>query len=469
LLTSRARAVCAQGPRTSATRDPGPTGRLGTARRIDRQDRNEGFTPIPVDRLELAGDSPVPEPNRNGQIHLLVTLHGVPLGTCWELPATTTSSDVRQTLAEWFAEPLHAHLSADGLTIADLRSSLGQTEHRCHLAPAVSDELVSVVIATLGREPKLFEAVRSVLAQSHRNLELIVVDNDPGQGSARLGLDGLDDPRLRILAEPQRGTSFARNSGLRSARGKIAAFVDDDVIADQDWLRRLIVPFEADREVNCVTGLVLPARLDTQAQTWFEEYGAFDKGFTRLVWSLDDRNLTIPGTPGARDALFPYSAGVYGSGNNMAFRRNALLELGGFDPALGGGALTRGGEDLDVFLGVILAGGALVYEPPAMVRHYARTAMPELEHQVFGYGSGMCAVILKQLWDGDRSARPLLRRIPAGLRRLLDPRSSKNARKTSDYPRRLTLIELSGYAAAPWLYLRSRRRRRLSGRRELLS
>ena len=457
MLSTAARAVQARVPGTIPTDASSPAAGGSTDPVIGRELSDGLFTPIPVARLELSSDAPLPEPNRNGRAHLLVTLHGVPLGTCWELPAASPGA-VQETLVEWFAEPLHTHLRTDGLAVSDLRPATG-VEHRCRLAPPLSDELVSVVIATLGREPRLNEAVRSVLAQSHHHLELVVVDNDPGRGSARLELDDLGDPRVRVIAEPRRGTSFARNAGLQSARGEIVAFIDDDVVADKDWLRRIIVPFQTDEAVDCVTGLVLPAQLDTQAQAWFEEYGAFDKGFTRTVWSLDERGHAISGLPGPRNALFPYSAGAYGSGNNMAFRRHALMGLGGFDPALGGGAPTRGGEDLDVFLGVILAGGTLVYEPPAMVRHYARAALPDLERQVFGYGSGMCAVIVKQLVDGERSACSLLRRIPAGVRRLLDPRSSKNARKTRDYPWRLTLVELSGYAAAPWLYLRSRRRR----------
>lgn len=418
----------------------------------------DDFTGIPVASLELAQDEPVPRTNDKGQIHLLVTLHGQPVGSCWELPPAESPEGVRRGLVDQFSEAVGGHLRADQLTVTDLFDHSGSRARRCCLSAPASDELVSVVIATLGREPRVVQAVESVLAQSHRNLEVLVVDNDPDRHAVRALLSGLDDPRLLIIEEQRRGTSHARNAGLRAARGDLVAFIDDDVEADSDWLRRLVVPFSADPAVNCVTGLVLPAELNTQAQVWFEQYGAFDKGFKRTAWNLSGTPVG-GGRPGPRDGLFPYSAGTYGSGNNMAFRRQVLLELGGFDPALGGGARTRGGEDLDLFLRVVLSGATLVYEPPALVRHHARSQIVDLERQLFGYGSGMCALVVKQLAASPRSALHLLRRIPTGVRRLLDPRSSKNARKTSDYPRRLTLIELSGYLVGPWLYLRSRGRR----------
>lgn len=414
---------------------------------------------IPVARLELAAEAPAPRTNGRDQIHLLVTLHGLPVGTCWALPTVDSPQALRRRLIEQFAGPVRAHLRADGLTVTDVLAEPGRTADRCCLAAPESDSLVSVVIATLGREPRLLRAVESVLAQRHSNLELLIVDNDPGRRTVPSMLSAIDDPRLIVMEEPRRGTSHARNAGLQAASGDLVAFIDDDVDADPEWLQTLVAPFSADAAVNCVTGLVLPAELDTQAQVWFEQYGAFDKGFTRTAWNLSGASVA-DGQPGSRDALFPYSAGVYGSGNNMAFRRRVLSQLGGFDPALGGGASTRGGEDLDLFLRVVMSGATLVYEPPAMVRHHARREIKDLEAQLFGYGSGMCAVVVKQFVAGPRSAFQLLRRIPTGMRRLLDPRSPKNARKTGNYPRRLTLIELSGYAAGPWLYLRSRGRRR---------
>ncbi len=394
-------------------------------------------------------------------MHALVTLHGVPLGTVDGTLSATSPTAIRSALVDRFSSQVSAHLQADGLTFAELLDNDQLAHHGCTFAAPASDQLISVVISTLGREPRLIQAVSSVLAQSHHNLELIIVDNDPRLGVARLGLAEIHDPRLRIVEQPVRGLSTARNVGVAAASGEIVAFLDDDAVADVDWLRQVAGPFQEHHGVSCVTGLVLPAQIETRAQVWFEEFGAFDKGFERLVWTLRESGRdAVRGARGQQDALFPYSAGIYGSGNNMAFRREVLLRLGGFDPALGAGTATRGGEDLDAFLRVILAGDTLIYNPSAMVRHYARRTMPEFKRQLFGYGSGMCSVILKQLIDGPRSAWSVLRRVPIGVRRLLHPSSTKNIAKSKDYPKVLTLLELSGYLCAPLLYTLARLRTR---------
>ena len=74
----------------------------------------------------------------------------------------------------------------------------------------------------------------------------------------------------------------------------------------------------------------------------------------------------------AGEPLYPYTAGVFGSGANMAFRADALRAMGGFDTSLGAGSAALGGDDLAAFFDVIEAGHTLVYEPTAFVRHRHR-------------------------------------------------------------------------------------------------
>ena len=86
--------------------------------------------------------------------------------------------------------------------------------------------------------------------------------------------------------------------------------------------------------------------------------------------------------------------------------------------------------------------------------------MAELSLQMYGYGTGMSAVIAKHL-----VARPaqVARRMPAGVRKLLAPGSAKNDRRTGDYPPLLVRRELAGYLAGPLLYFLSRRAARSGG------
>lgn len=320
--------------------------------------------------------------------------------------------------------------------------------------PAV-DELVSVVVCTLGREPHLVETVRAVLSQTHPQLDLVVVDNAPASGGTAALLGGITDPRLRVVEEPRRGLSAARNAGLRAARGALIAYTDDDAVPDATWIAELLAVLRSDRsgDVTCVTGRVVAAETATVEQAWFEAAGIFDKGLERTVWALGSGAAGVPGTPGRRTVFFPYTAGEMGSGNNMIFRTAALRALGGFDEALGAGSPAKGGEDLDMFRRVILARQVLVYTPTALVRHYHRQTFQELRSQMFGYGAGMAAALTKVVLRGGRPAVGVLRCLPRGAYTLLWPTSTKNVKKPDDMPRVLIHTELRGYLAGPFLYL----------------
>ena len=84
------------------------------------------------------------------------------------------------------------------------------------------------------------------------------------------------------------------------ARGNILAFTDDDVIVDPYWLVGLVRGFSITEHVACVTGLILPAELETQAQFLFEEYCGFTRGFIRRVYDLKENRPKLP--------LHPYIA-----------------------------------------------------------------------------------------------------------------------------------------------------------------
>ena len=430
------------------------------------------FVPIPVIEIELGQPLATIEPNRLGQVLAVCRIHGVPLGV---LPLMErrhlAQPELDDLLLDRFGTAIAAHLRHDGLRETSTTwRGLADAAQRfradaCVLRVPTSMRPATVVICTLGADERLPKAVESALAQTHADMELIVVDNDPASGRVPAALRHVEDTRLRIVHEPRRGLAVARNAGLAAARGEIVAFTDDDATADPGWLAALIAPFDEHPDVMCTTGLVLPAELNTRPQLLFEEFGGFDKGFTRLVWSerRSGRDLTALGRPGEGGPLFPYSCGVFGSGNNMAFRAGPLRERGGFDVALGAGSRTRGGEDLDSFLAVILSGAVIVYEPRALIRHHARSAMTQLRRQMYGYGTGMSAVIAKHFVARPASAVQVARRMPAGVRKLLAPGSSKNDRRTRDYPGSLVRQELAGYLTGPLLYFLSRRAARSRG------
>jgi GT2 family glycosyltransferase len=317
-------------------------------------------------------------------------------------------------------------------------------------APPSPLPTVSVVVTTCAQEQSTAEAVESVLACELAPLEVIVVENRPARShvAAMLHDRFAGDQRVRCVEEPHVGLSSARNAGLWAAAGDVVAFTDDDVIVDRRWIGRIAGAFAEEPDAACVTGLIVPGDLNTPTQLLMEQFAGFGKGFERRV-----HRLSAPSSP-----LAPFAAGEFGSGACTALRRDAGRALGGFDPALGAGTASRGGEDLDLFVRVLLAGHAIVYEPAAMLSHRHPDEDRRLRNEIFSYGVGLVAMITKQALDGQALA--IARRIPLALRHLRDPSSRKNVRKAPEYPRSFDWIERAGMLVGPFAYLRSRRHER---------
>lgn len=314
---------------------------------------------------------------------------------------------------------------------------------------------VAVVIATTGRVAVLERCLRSLRSTGMSDIDVIVVDNRPETGETLALISRMTaiDGRLRYVPEPRRGTAVARNRGLAEAESaEYVAFTDDDAVADRSWLPYLVAPF-ADESVTAVTGMVLPLELETTAQKQFERYAGFSKGVHGRAYDLhtdraDDR------------LLYPYWGGMFGSGNSMAFRRRALVDAGGFDPALGPGSPAAGGEDIAAFSDAIVHGGRLVYEPRSVCWHQHRRDEEALRNQLFNYGAGFSAALCRAAAHDPRFYRAVARSLPVVVdlfcRRALAGREQRQAR----LPAELSRLEYAGMLRGPLLYARGVRQAR---------
>jgi GT2 family glycosyltransferase len=258
---------------------------------------------------------------------------------------------------------------------------------------------LSVVVCTRDRPAELARCLASLARLEPPAGEVIVVDNAPQDEATRQAVAATP---FRYIREERPGLDRARNRGTAEARHDLIAFTDDDVEVEPGWIRDLSTAF-FDPQVAGVTGRVLPAAQDTPAQHLFQRYGnGMDKG---------DRTRMFDGA-----ALEPKQllrAQDVGVGANMAFRRQALEAIGGFDPALDVGTAAAGAGDLDVFHRLLRAGFVLRYEPAARVRHHHRRDLEGLRRQLRNNGRSY-GVYLMKIWRDGQIPRPAVARFALG-------------------------------------------------------
>jgi GT2 family glycosyltransferase len=414
----------------------------------------EPWVPVQVAQVDLFGtDRSLRASGHAGPTLVLVRGHTRTLGvTQLQLGTGESVDDCRAHLRSVFRHQLEDHRSRygcvgteDALADAVDIPCLARRRHLLTDAPPVS-----VVVATHDRPELLARCLDSLIAQRHQPAEIVVVDNARSSEatenlvrSHRYASFG-----VRYVREDVPGLGRAHNAGAAEARGDIIAITDDDVIVDEHWLAALLEAF-LEHDAGCVSGLILPIELRTREQSWVEQYGGFARGFRLRSYSLS--------APPQGEPLFPFTAGRFGSGANMAFTRQCLDRLGGFDPALGAGTRARGGDDLAAFARTLLAGYTLVYQPDAVVRHSHHDNYAALQRMAHGYGVGLGAYLTSLVWENPRLLGDLVRRLPGGVRHMTSRQSDKNRSLRADYPRRLVTSERLGLLRGPVSYVASRR------------
>lgn len=229
---------------------------------------------------------------------------------------------------------------------------------------------ISLIICTHNRAeilPRCLSAARNQ-SLNPREYEIIVVDNGSADHTAavvRPFLEARDGPGVRYLFYPQRGLSRARNVGASAARAPIAAYIDDDAIADADLLSSLIRVYDEHPDAGCVGGRI-EICLPPELPRWYTKefagyYSAYEPGYcevTRIVEAAE----------------FPYGA-------NVSYRRVALDKAGYFQTSMGRiGAGQSGGEELDLEFRLARLGYGIYYAPRARVQHIVFTERLRWSH-----------------------------------------------------------------------------------------
>jgi len=213
---------------------------------------------------------------------------------------------------------------------------------------------VSVIICayTMERLNDIYEAVDSVLAQTLKPHEVILVVDHNGELYQELK-DHLPSEVKILENNGDQGVSETRNVGIRAAKGEIIAFIDDDTVAEKDWLEKLTEPFQS-ADVIAVGGRAIPIWSNGTRPSWFPEELDWIVGCTYKGLPLKGNEIrNVPGC-------------------NMAFNRNVFNRVDFFRSDIGGVKETpRGGEEAELCLRIKneMPDALILYKPDATIHH----------------------------------------------------------------------------------------------------
>jgi GT2 family glycosyltransferase len=326
---------------------------------LEQRERLESY----LARLQnLADDRPLMlaevglDSRRNGEQHQADTLEWQ-IGTSFE--AGCAGVFVFSWTDEWHRGG-HEILDWDfGLTTRDRSEKPALAAIRKVFTPAPTRSpspapRFSVVVCTYNGAATLRECLEGVLTLHYPDYEVIVVSDGSTDSSPEIAAEF---EGVRLIETPQCGLSSARNTGCEAATGEIIAYIDDDAVPDPDWLTHLAVTFASGPFAAAGGPNVLPPGSNAVAECVANAPG----GPTHVL--ISDREAEhVPGC-------------------NMAIRRAALLEIGGFDPQF-----RAAGDDVDVCWRLLDAGHRLAFSPGAVVWHHRRRTIRAYLRQQRGYG-----------------------------------------------------------------------------------
>ncbi|MGA4847941.1 glycosyltransferase family 2 protein [Streptomyces sp. G5(2025)] len=274
-----------------------------------------------------------------------------------------------------------------------------------------TDISVVVCVYTEDRWEDILAAVSSVRAQSLAALEtLLVVDHNAALLDRLAGeyKECAATGEVRVLANAgPRGLSAGRNTGVAAARGSVIAFLDDDAVAERDWLRHFAVAYE-DPRVLAVGGRTLPLWESGRRPAWFPE--EFD-------WVV---GCTYRGHPGGRARVRNVLGG------NASFRRSAFDVAGGFASGIGrdGDRRPLGCEETEFCIRLTRArpDAVLLVDDRAVIHHRVPAARERFGYfRTRAYAEGLSkALVARSAGAGkglESERRYTTRVLPAGVGR----------------------------------------------------
>ncbi|MFJ8634800.1 bifunctional polysaccharide deacetylase/glycosyltransferase family 2 protein [Streptomyces sp. NPDC093568] len=228
------------------------------------------------------------------------------------------------------------------------------------------DAPVTVLVPAYNEEAGIESTIHSLLASTHPYLEVIVIDDGSTDGTADLAT-WIDDPRIRVIRQPNSGKAAALNTGLAHASYDIVVMVDADTVFEPDALYRLIQPL-AHPAIGAVSGNTKVGNRRGLLGRWQHLEYVFGFNLDRRMFEVLECMPTVPGAIGA-------------------FRRDALLGVGGVSE-------DTLAEDTDLTMALWRAGWRVVYEESAIAWTEVPTSLRQLWRQRYRW----CYGTLQAMW-----------------------------------------------------------------------
>jgi len=235
----------------------------------------------------------------------------------------------------------------------------------------------SVIISSysIDRLPDVVKAMDSVLQQTYTDKEIIlVIDKDKPELLQQVREAAPEGVEIAVSTQSH-GLSAARNAGIQAAKGDIVVFLDDDAVADVDWLERLMENFQ-DPKVIAAGGRAVPLWAGKKP-AWLPEELYWTVGCTYKGYA-DGKRTTVRNV----------------HGNTMSFRREIFNRIGEFQTNIGSMyGRSIGGEETEFCLRITsgIPYAKIIYDPSAVISHKVpakRCSLWYLFKRSYGEGEG---------------------------------------------------------------------------------
>jgi glycosyltransferase involved in cell wall biosynthesis len=222
---------------------------------------------------------------------------------------------------------------------------------------------ISVIVCSYNGSATIRDCMEGLQKLDYPHFEVIVIDD----GSRDRLKEIVREYPVKLVSTKNRGLSNARNTGMMLAKGEIIAYIDDDAWPDSQWLRYLAYAYQHSSHAGIGGPNIAPD----------------DDG------PIASCVANAPGGP--VHVLLTDEIAEHIPGCNMSFRKDVLLEIGGFDPVY-----RAAGDDVDLCWRIQHTGRTIGFHPSAFVWHHRRNSVKAYWRQQKGYGKA--EALLEAKW-----------------------------------------------------------------------